>query len=66
MISVELIVAIIALIAALTAVFTLGMRIGRLEKDVEAGTKRMDELLSIYEELLDKIAPVEKPQSRQP
>lgn len=34
---------------------------GRLEKDVEANTKRMDELVSIYEALLDKVAPVEQP-----
>lgn len=34
MISVELIVAIIALIAVVVAVFTFGMRMGRLEKDV--------------------------------
>ena len=61
MISVELIVAIIALIAVVVAVFTLGMRLGRLEKDIEANAKRMDELLSIYESLLDKVAPVEKP-----
>ncbi|MBA7596785.1 hypothetical protein ES703_03774 [subsurface metagenome] len=61
MISVELIFSIIAVIAALAAVFVFGMRMGRLEKDVEANAKRMDELLSIYEELLDKIAPVEQP-----
>lgn len=49
------------MIAALVAVFVFGMRMVRLEKDVEANAKRMDELLSIYEELLDKIAPVEQP-----
>lgn len=61
MISIELIVAIIALIAAVGAVFMFGMRMGRLEKDVEVNAKRMDELLSIYESLLDKVAPVEQP-----
>lgn len=66
MISVELIVAIIALMTVVVVVFTFGMRMGRLEKDVEANAKRMDELVSIYEALLDKIAPVEEPKSKQP
>ena len=61
MISIELIMAIIAVIAVVVAIFMFGMRMGRLEKDVEANAKRMDELVSIYEELLDKIAPAEKP-----
>lgn len=60
MINLELILAIIALIAALIGIFIFGMRMGRLEKDIESNAKRMDELLSIYEELLDKVAPVEK------
>ena len=47
MVNVELVLSVIAVIVALGTVFQFGMRIGRLEKDVE----RMEAMMRILKEL---------------
>lgn len=58
--SLELIIGIIALVAVLSSMFLFGMRMGRLEKDVELGHEETKEVVAMITDMLDKVLELEK------
>ena len=58
--SLELIIGIIALVAVLVSMFLFGMRMGRLENDVEMGHEETKEAVAMIKDTLDKVLEMEK------